>query len=75
MNSDGDGNLKGPSVTPPIMSMCRKDKQEGSETSEKLESHIFGGGAQKAYCDSLNIVKLELKMDFFPQKFVNHFCL
>ena len=44
MNSDGDGNLKGPSVTPPIMSMCRKDKKkEGSERSEKLESHMFGG--------------------------------
>ena len=43
MNSDGDGNLKGPSVTPPIMSMCRKDKEEGSETSKKLESHMFGG--------------------------------
>ena len=43
MNSDGDGNLKGPSVTPPIMSMCRKYKKEGSETSEKLESHMFGG--------------------------------
>ena len=43
MNSDGDGNLKGPSVTPPIMRMCIKDKKEGSETSKKLESHMFGG--------------------------------
>ena len=68
MNSDGDGNLKGPSVTPPIMSMCRKDKQEGSEMSEKLESHMFGGGAQKACCDSLNIVKLELRKGLFPWK-------
>ena len=43
-NRDGDGNLKGPSVTPPIMIMCIKDKKkEGSETSEKLESHMFGG--------------------------------
>ena len=67
MNSDGDGNLKGPSVTPPIMSMCRKDKKEVSETSEKLESHMLGGN-QKACCDSLNIVKLELRNDFFPWK-------
>ena len=47
MDSDGDGNLKGPSVTPPIMSMCRKDKKEGSEMSEKLESHMFGGESKR----------------------------
>ena len=35
---------------------------------------MFGGGAQKACCDSLNIVKLELrKGDFFPGRTCNRF--
>ena len=59
----------------PSWACAEKIKKEGSETSEKLESHMFGGGAQKACCDSLSIVKLELKKDFFPQKICKPFCL
>ena len=43
MNGDRGAALKGLAITQPITSMCRKDKKEGSETSEKLESHMFGG--------------------------------
>ena len=43
MNSDRDSDLKGPSVTHPIMGVRKKDGEEGSETFEGLESHTFGG--------------------------------
>ena len=43
MNSDRDIDLKGPSVTHPIMGVLKKDRKEGSETFKGLESHTFGG--------------------------------
>ena len=43
MNNDRDTDLKGPSVTHPIMGMRRKDRKEGSEMFEGLEIHTFGG--------------------------------
>ena len=67
MNSDRDVDLKGPSVTHPIMGVRRKDRKESSETFEGLESHTFGGAQTIYYC-SLNMEKLELRRDFFPRK-------
>ena len=41
--SDRDSDLKGPSVTHPMVGVHRKDKKEGSKTLGGLESHTLGG--------------------------------
>ena len=56
-NNDRDSDLKGPSVTHPIMGVHRKDIKEGYETFEGLEGHTLRA-AQMTCCCSLNIGKL-----------------
>ena len=48
MNIDRDADLKGPSVTQPTMSMCRKYRKGGFETFEGLESHRFRGQPKRS---------------------------
>ena len=70
--NDRDLDLKGPTVTHPMVGVRGKDRKEGSETFEGLEGHMLRA-AQTTCCCNLNIGKLELRKDFFPEKFVNHF--
>ena len=43
IESNKGTDLKGPSVTQLIMSLCRKNEKEGDETPEEPKSHTFGG--------------------------------
>ena len=72
MNRDRDLDLKGLSVTHLIMGVCRRDRKEGSEMFEGLESHTLWSSPNDLLC-SLNIVKIGLRKDFFHGKLVNHF--
>ena len=69
--NDRDSNLKGPSVTHPMVDVRGKDRKEGSKTFGGMESHTFGGSPNDLL-SSLNIVNIGLRGGFFPGIICNH---
>ena len=69
IESNKGADLKGPSVTQPIMSLCRKDEKEGYETFEEPKSHTVWGEPKRS---TILFKYLKVKSDkgFFPGKLV-----
>ena len=67
MNGDKGADLKGLSVTHPIMGVRRKDRKEDSDTFEGLESHTFGGSPNDLQLQ-FKYLKVRTQKGLFPWK-------
>ena len=65
IESNKGTDLKGPSVTQPIMSLRKKDEKEGYETFEEPKSHTFGGNPS-GLLFLFKYLKVRSDRGFFP---------
>ena len=67
IESNKGADLKGSSVTQPIMSLRRKDEKEGYETFKEPKSHTFGGNPSSLLI-LFKYLKVRSYKGFFPLK-------